>query len=168
MWSPCQEFFYYSLNFLILSSSISVSILVEYNTWRWKWCLWLQNKYGCLKSVTPFEVAFQSFCDWKTKEENLWRLGAEMWRKAPVEISDAFTHITMPFADIILILPLSNAKQETYDFFILFIHWVWLLDSCRFQSRCWVVEKSFCRIIRRFDPHHNTLADNLDIATAEC
>ena len=39
--------------------------------------------------------------------------GAEMWRKASVEISDALIRITMPLL-IILILPLPNAKLETY------------------------------------------------------
>ena len=36
-------------------------------------------------------------------------LGAEMWKKASVEISDALIHITMPLL-IILMLPLPSAQ----------------------------------------------------------
>ena len=82
-------------------------------------------------------------------------LGCWDGEKVSVELSDTLTHITMPL--LIILMPSSYSKLDTCElssFHFHFLFWVWTLNACRLQLGCSSVEKSFCRIIRLFDPHH--------------
>ena len=83
-------------------------------------------------------------------------LGAEMWRKAAVELSDALIYITKPLPIILI-----TFTGDTHFLVFLFIGWI--LNAWRSQVGWCVVEKSFCRNIRDFDLHHKALADNIHV-----
>ena len=89
-------------------------------------------------------------------------LGAERWREASVELSDALIHITVPL--LVILSPLD---------FLLFLSpfcpnsGFWMLVDIK-PGSC-VVEQSFFENIRRFESHHSAIGfKSSDLLSWEC
>ena len=86
-------------------------------------------------------------------------LGAVLWNKASLKISDALSHITVPLVLNLQICFLEECWTASSDLGTckpILLKVAFVADS---RLRCCVVEKSFFRNIRRFEPHHSALAE---------